>query len=436
MAYQHLTWGALKTLAHKRVGAAAFYTEVEMGLYLVEAFRIWNLLTGHFRSTKAVSTTASTIFYDTTLHLQTVTDQNILNEMQYHTLETPDSGASLDSDMWTIGEWVDYVNARMAHFTAETKLILNRETPFASVIDQQQYDLGTAVSTDLLEIHRVAWLDASGNSHGLREDSLLTYDRLLPTWTVASASQEPETYIRAGRPQLKIEILPAPSAAGTVDILYTKRPAQLPQTANGTTLDLVNDFTPYIKWGALADLFAKEGQANDSQKAEYCEARYQEGIAIARAVLRQQTHQRVEFAGVPLDFETLDSMDMGADGWQVDDSTPTEWMPVGLTQMAVHPAHLAGSGTLDVDGLTSFVIPATDGTFPDLPHSDVEAILDYAHHLATFKQGGQEFQAGIKMLTQFTSATRDAQLQADLATIYERYQGSDANTDQKLTDAR
>ena len=436
MAYQHLTWGALKTLAHKRVGAAAFYTETEMGLYLIEAFRIWNLLTGHFRGTSAVATITSTIFYDTALHLQTVTEQNILNEMQYHTLETPDNGASLDSDMWTIGEWVDYINARMAHFTAETKLILSRETPFASVIDQTQYDLGTAVSTDLLKVHRVAWLDASGNSHGLREDSTLTYDRLLPTWTTSAASQEPEVYVRQGRPQLKIEILPAPSATGTVDILYTKRPAQLPQVADTTTLDIVNDFTPYIKWGALADLFSKEGQANDPQKAAYCEARYQEGIAIARAVLRQQTHQRVEFAGVPLDFETFESMDMGADGWQADDSTPTEWLPVGLTQLAVHPAHLAGSGTLDVDGLTSFVVPANDAAFPNIPHSDVEAILDYAHHLATFKQGGQEFQAGIQLLTKFTGAARDAQLQQDLATIYERYQGGDADPDGKLTEPK
>ena len=435
MAYQHLTFGALKTLAHKRVGAAAFYTEAEMGLYLIEAFRIWNLLTGHFRKTASVSTTASTIFYNTALHLQTVTEQEVLNEMQFHTLETPDSGATLDSDMWTIGEWVDYINSRMANFTAETKLILNRETPFASVIDQTQYDLGTAVSTDLLGVHRVAWLDAAGISHGLREDSTFTYDRLLRTWTTSAASQEPEVYIRAGRPQLKLEIIPAPVAAGTIDILYTKRPAQLPQIADTTTLDLPNEFTPYLKWGALADVFSKEGQAHDPEKAEYCEARYQEGILVARAVLRRQMQGRVEFAGVPLDFETFESMDMGADGWQADDSTPTVWMPVGLTQLAINPAHLAGSGTLDIDGLTSFIVPPTDGTFPDIPHSDVERIVDYAHHLATFKQGGQEFQTGIKMFQNFIQAAKDADLRDDLASHYEQFAGGDPDLDGKLENA-
>lgn len=435
MAYQHLTWGALKTLAHKRVGAAAFYTEVEMGLYLVEAFRVWNLLTGHFRKTATVATVASQIFYDTTLHLETVTDQNVLNEIQYHTLETPDNGATLDSDMWTIGEWVDYLNARMAHFTAETKLILSRETPFASVNDQTQYDLGTSVSTDLLEVHRVAWLDAVGNSHALREDSTFTYDRLLPTWTVSSASQEPEVYVRAGRPQLKMDIIPAPVAAGTIDVLYTKRPTQLPQVANATTFDLPNEFVLYIKYGAMADMFSKEGQANDPEKAAYCEARYNEGILVAKSVLRRQMHGRVEFGGVPLDSETLDSMDFGADGWQVDDSTPENWMPVGLTKIALNPAHLAGSTNLSIDGLTSFVVPATDGTFPDIPHSDVERILDYAHHLATFKQGGAEFSAGMRYLDNFMKATADADLRDDLNAHYEQFAGADPDNDGKLDDA-
>ena len=435
MPYQHLTFGALKTLAHKRVGAAAFYTETEMGVYLIEAFRIWNLLTGHFRASSAVTTTGSTIFYDTALQLQTVTEQTLLHDIQYHTLETPNSGASLGSDMWTIGEWVDYANSRAARFTAETKLVLSRETPFASVIDQSQYDLGTSVSTDLLEVHRVAWLDASGNSHGLREDSTLTYDRLLPTWTTAAASQEPEAYVRAGRPQLKMEILPAPDAAGTVDVLYTKRPTQLPQTADTTALEIPNDFVPYIKWGTMADLFAKEGQANDPQKAQYCEARWREGIIIARAVLQRQMHLRVEFAGVPLDSETLESMDFGADGWQVDDSTPVDWMPVGLTKIAVHPAHSAGSGTLDIDGLTSFVIPSGDSVFPDIPHSDVERILDYAHHLATFKQGGVEFQSSFKLLENFMNAAKDADLRANLATVFEKFAGGDPDLDRKLDNA-
>ncbi len=435
MAYQHLTWGALKTLAHNRVGGAAFYTLAEVELYLAEALRVWNLLTGHFRGTAAVASVGSQIFYDTTLHTLDTTDQNILNEIQYHTLETPDNGASLDSDMWTIGEWVDYLNARAAHFLAETKLVLVRDASLATIIDTTQYDLGSGISTSLLEVHRVAWLDALGISHGLREGSTLTYDRLLPTWTTSAASQEPETYVRAGRPQLKIEIIPAPSAAGTLDVLFTERPTQLPQTPDATVLAIPNDFTPYIKYGAMADIFAKEGQANDPEKAAYCEARYTEGILIARHVLRRQMHQRVEFGGVPLDSETLFSMDLGADGWQADDSTPTEWMPVGLTQIAIHPAHLAGSTTLDIDGLISATIPTADGQFPDIPHSDVETLLDYVHHIATFKQGGQEFQTGMSMLQKFFGSAHDAVLRADLEAHYEQFAGADPDIDTKLVNA-
>ncbi len=108
---------------------------------------------------------------------------------------------------------------------------------------------------------------------------------------------------------------------------------------------------------------------------------------------------------------------------------------MGLTKVAINPAHAAGSGTLDVDGLTSFVQPATDGTFPDIPHSDVERILDYAHHLATFKQGGQEFQTGLKVFKNFLQAAKDADLRDNLASHYTQFEGGDPDLDGKLENA-
>lgn len=433
MPYEHLTWSALQTLAHQRVGTSSFYTTTEMAVYLTEALRVWNLMTGHFRGTAAITTTANTIFYGTTLHTQDITQQKVMDDMQYHLLETPNSGASLDSDMWTVGEWVDYLNSRLALFVAETKLVLSRTT-FSSVIDQTQYDLGTSVSTDLLEVHRLAWLDSSGVSHALREGSVYDYDLSLPTWTTAGASQEPEVYVRLGRPQLKVEILPAPSAAGTFDVLYTKRPAQLPQTPDTTVVGIPNDFVPFVKWGALSDLLSKEGQANDPLRAQYAEARFQEGILLARDLLRNHMHLRAEFAGNPLDKETIFSLDYGADGWQDDSSTPVDWFPVGATQLGLHPAHLAGSGTIDVDGLISATIPSSGGAFPDIPHSDIPRILDYVHHLATFKNGGQEFQNALGLFQNFQSFAGSARLRQDLAANYERYLGGDSSED-NLKDA-
>jgi len=436
MAYEHITFGQLKALAHKRVGADAFWTETEMGVYIGEALRVWNLITGHFRGTASVPTVANDIFYTTTLLTASRTDQDILNEMQHHTLETANLGASLASDMWTIGEWVDYLNGRTALFLRETKLVLTRDT-FASVVDQTRYDLAALLDADLLQVWRVAWLDANGVSHGLTEADLLQYDSFLPEWTTAAASGEPEAWTGHARPTLTIEVIPAPDEDGTLAFLYVRRPTQLPQVADGTLVGIPSDFASYIKWGAMADMFAKEGQANDPPRAQYCEARFREGIAIAKVLIQSQMQSRVEFNGVPLDQDNLYSLDFGRDGWQADSSTPEEWFPVAATQIGIHPAHAAGGGTLDIDGLKNAVVPTLDGTFVDIPQSEVERIVDYAHHLASFKQGGQELQNSIPLLQNFLNAARDEKLRSDLESIYDAYLGKDVDpdTDTELANA-
>lgn len=389
-------------MAHDRVGANSFWTTAEMELYIIEALRVWNLMTGKWQDTNAVVTTASTIFYSTGLTSQTVSDQDVLDEMQFHTLETPNQGASLGSDIWTIAEWVRVLNARLAQFMMETKLVVTRQT-FATVIGQSQYDLNALLDTGNMMLHRVAWVaDADGFSHGLGEADLFQYDNFLPTWTTTPGT--PESYVEESLPTQTIEIIPAPDAAGVLDILYTDLAAQLPATPDGTVLGIPNDFTPYIKWGALADLLSKEGQAHDPVRAAYAESRFREGVVLAKIVLQSKMNQRIEFGGTPLDLDSLNSLDNGLPGWQQDDTTPTEWFPVGMTQFGIHPAHNAGGTTMDIDGLIDAPIPANDGANVDISFGEAELLVDYAHHIATFKAGTAEFQASTELLKRFQLA--------------------------------
>ena len=389
-------------MAHDRVGADSFWTTAEMELYIIEALRVWNLMTGKWQDTSAVATTASTIFYNTGLTSQTVSDQDVLDEMQYHTLETPNQGASLSTDTWTIAEWVRVLNARLAQFMMETKLVVSRGT-FATTIGVSRYDLNALLDTGNMKLHRVAWVaDADGFSHGLCEADLFQYDHFLPSWTTTPGT--PEAYVEESLPTQTIEVIPAPDAAGTLDILFTDLATQLPAVPDGTVLGIPNDFTPYIKWGALADLLSKEGQAHDPVRAAYAENRFREGVVLATIILQSKMNQRVEFGGTPLDLDSLNSLDNGLDGWQQDDSTPVDWFPVGMTQLGIHPAHLAGGGTLDIDGLIDAPIPANDGADVDISFGEAELLVDYAHHLATFKSGTTEFQASQPLLQRFQLA--------------------------------
>lgn len=107
-------------------------------------------------------------------------------------------------------------------------------------------------------------------------------------------------------------------------------------------------------------------------------------------ILRVEVNQR------PLDSTTLWDLDYGRPGWE--DETvatgafPTMFAPAGTNLFALWPTPSSSTDPLVVEG----VVPAPDPTavpFVNIGQADLEAILDYAEHLAQFKEGGEEFDA-------------------------------------------
>ena len=416
MPFQTITWGDLGNIALRQAGGGANFVLAEMQDYLAEALRIWNVITGFHTSTATVASVANQIFYTTTQVTATITEQAILNVMQRHMLETPNNGASLSSDIWTIGEWVDYLNDR-AFLFRRLGLVLNNDT-FSTVIGTSQYNLLTQVSTVLLKVHRVAWLNATGVSFGLARRPLSEYDNLLPSWVDTNDTPEAWLPTEEGSDDI-IEVVPAPIAAGTLDVTSMQEPTTLPQVADGTILGAPTDFTPYIKWGALAEILKKEGQGHDPVRAAYCEQRFQEGLILAAFFNPVHT---IRFGSEPLVKTDLFDLDNGNDGWQGQSTTPEFWFPYGATQVGVNPAHLAGGTNFTILGIRDAVIPASDPTSVDISEDHVKVIVGYAQHLAAFKQGGGEFKASIKLFTEFLGAALakrgDSKLTEALTALY------------------
>lgn len=59
---------------------------------------------------------------------------------------------------------------------------------------------------------------------------------------------------------------------------------------------------------------------------------------------------------------------------------------------------------MDIDGLIDAPIPANDGANVDISFGEAELLVDYAHHIATFKAGTAEFQASTELLKRFQLA--------------------------------
>jgi len=124
---------------------------------------------------------------------------------------------------------------------------------------------------------------------------------------------------------------------------------------------------------------------------------------------------RVEVNQRQLDSTSLWDLDYGRPGWEDEVAAvgdfPIMFAPAGTNLFALWPTPSSSTDSLVVEG----VVPAPDPTavpFVNIGQSDLETILDYARHLAQFKEGGEEFDASQLLFQDFLkeSSGRNAML--------------------------
>lgn len=206
-----------------------------------------------------------------------ILDTELLNEIQYHMVETPNSGASFGSGLWSTDEVLNYINNRQRQFMAETGVILKQGT-LTTTANQKRH----ALPQDFIEVTRAVWRTASRVRYGLTEADDWEIHHGQPTWEYVTA-MVPSVYNVSDVPQLQIEIAPASYDDGVLELTYVALTDEVDGT--GIYFSVPDEFLPIIKWGVMADMLSKIGRGQDAERAEYCEQRYQEGVAAAQVML-------------------------------------------------------------------------------------------------------------------------------------------------------
>jgi hypothetical protein len=168
-----------------------------------------------------------------------------------------------------------------------------------------------------------------------------------------------------------------------LDILSSRSDTEL---TGGVLLGIPDDWAWAVKWGALADLLSNEGQGKDPDRAQYCEERFQQALAIARTdpdVLYAQIN------GQSATLMALQDMDSGYPGWEDEIGTPTD-IAVERDVVALRPVP-DGVYSVTLDVLRPAPIPTTSTDAVQFGPEVIDTIIAYAHHIAAFKEGGAEF---------------------------------------------
>jgi hypothetical protein len=380
-----------------------FWTDTELGLYLTEALRTWNAHTAYWRDEFIFPTVSGTTWYDmtdqtampNTLRPYTVTDEDLYVLMQYHLLEPP-NGATVP--------WAGSAQFTLADFTAAVQRRRDELLSTCSITTTRRTTPAVAgritLSDRVIDVRRMAYLPNSlfSQSNSIvwpedtwGEDSFQVGHLQLPAGV-------PETYLLSTQPPLNFDTNRPPAYAGDYELLTIDAG---PDLVAGTpqTLLTPDDWTPILKWGALADLLSRESNSRDALRAAYCEQRYRMGLKLlmsAPALLAARV------ANVPLQIDSVRSADLYQTDWEAQTaSRPLNVFHSGLNLIALSPVPDAGPYSATLQVVRNAPIPANDGAFIQVGRDDLDVVIDLAQHLAAFKQGGAEFTATIPLFLRF-----------------------------------
>ena len=109
-------------------------------------------------------------------------------------------------------------------------------------------------------------------------------DNAYPGWQVQT-SDTPFGVIEEPRRPLSARVVLEPTGSGSLNLITVEKPAEV---EGCDALPFPAAFIPFIKWGVISDMLSKESEANDPQRAEYGENRFEEGIELAKLLLGTQ----------------------------------------------------------------------------------------------------------------------------------------------------
>jgi hypothetical protein len=201
----------------------------------------------------------------------------ILEEVQRHFLE-PNVDRGLEWQLWSYEEVHEVYELRLYRFLLETGI--NRKEYEETTRDSQ-----VTIPQDSIEIRRVQWeyLDERDTPRALRRIDTRQADSGRPGWD--TTENEPDTYIEDPMVNtMELTLCPHPDDFGKVGQRYV----YMPETSKETPCESVpipRMFTWALKWGIIADLLKKEGEANDPVRARAAEFQYRLGVQLCRLLL-------------------------------------------------------------------------------------------------------------------------------------------------------
>ncbi|MDD1750735.1 MAG: hypothetical protein LUO89_12785 [Methanothrix sp.] len=258
----------------------------------------------------------------------------------------------------------------------------------------------TILDDSTLDLRRVRWVPDSSTSsvspYALDREDVVSVDAfgdLLPIETGA-----PDSWMITANTPLQFSCSQPPNVPGKWDILalYAQNALAPPATS---VLGLPDDWCWVAMYGALADCLSNSPEATDQQRAKYCQMRYDRGM---KAMMMLPWLVRASVASLPVGTPSFKEMDAFAQNWENTWPADDPQIVVGGMDFVAMAPFVPASGAT-VSSILALVgnAPVDTAQPVQLTRDAVDAVLNYAQHLASFKMGGADFMVTLPLYQQF-----------------------------------
>jgi hypothetical protein len=455
------TWltktAAVNALA-ARLNNSSLWTAAELWIMLTEGLRHFNALTEQWNQTFSVNNANGAWINTATLtgspRLRSVTDQYLYNQMAYMLMESPlGGGAWVGTSQFNLGQLQQALQVRTQEVIQAASCNIAQLSPISATPGVRA---GYALGDTVLEPRRNRFLalmaqttatassgassltvasavgivkgqvisgaslqagmfatSVSGTAVGIslpttgalsgtaiqafqpflltRED-VLSFQSFNPNYLQEVGY--PMSWAVASEPPLSFDVDIAPTTPGNFDMLaLDSGPTFAPPAA--TLLGVPDDWSMLPMYGALADVLGQEAECTDRARSAYCLQRYTMMLEMMKGsnwLLQSRLN------GATATTEALADMDCLAVNWQQSQNNLPMVVEAGMDFIAPIPG-VSQLLTLQLVGNA----PLLDGTntYVQVSRDDWDAVLNYAHHVSSFKLGNDEFQATVPMLKAF-----------------------------------
>ncbi len=393
----------------------------EIDLLTIEALRTFSALTGMWQDTQVQLVTAGSAFIDLptlfpTLRGYTVLDQDLVGLIQYALLEPKNVSGWSGTEQYSLALVTQALRRRRDQFLLDTGCRITRHVPipaFSGVIDPSD---GGQVSLDpsIIDIRRAAWVTHDGKVVPLWTTSNWALRGASATWNAEPG--RPRTYAYNQYAPSILQLAPPNADLGTLDLLTIDSGAPLDPTT-GVLMGIPDDFTPFIKWGALADLYSADGPGRDFARADHCESMYQLGVQAAKSatvLVDARFNDRIAQFSSLVSLDAAPSMQY----WQSKVGVPQFIAPVGLNLLAVALPPVMDVA-FEATMVTNAPIPTAAGSYIQIPLEYLDLLVGYVEHLAMFKIGGREFSATQGLAEAFFKAAQQRNARLAAISVFE-----------------